>query len=235
MNNRVEFLGIRLLAVDIDGTLTGSDRRLNLSAVEALRRVEERGIPVTLASGNILHFVEAAAIMIGLSGPIIAEDGGVVFDPRTGEMVVLGDRVEVDRGLEVLRRRFGEVKETRNSPSRLTGATIYRTFSVEEVQHALREAELGLAAVDSGFAIHLRDPEVNKGRALRVAAGMRGVQLGETAAIADGPNDVELLRSVGLGIAVGNAPTPVKKVAKLVVEEPDGKGVVEAVELILGL
>jgi len=113
---------VSLLAVDIDGTLTGKDRKLNLRAVDVLRKVEARGIPVSLASGNILQYVEAASIMIGTSGPLIAEDGGIIFDRKRNEMVVLGDRKEVDRGIQALKRVFGEVKETRSSPLRLTGA-----------------------------------------------------------------------------------------------------------------
>jgi hypothetical protein len=224
---------VRLLAVDIDGTLTGEDRRLNLRAVEALRKVEERGIPVTLASGNVLEFVRAASIMIGTSGPLIAEDGGVVFGK--GKTLVLGSRRVVDRGLEVLRKTLGEIRETRSSPLRLTGATLERSTPVGRVKEILKAEGVPLEAVDSGFAIHLKEPSVNKGVALKVVAELVGVPLSEAVAIADGPNDVELLSAAGLGIAVGNAPEEVKRVSKLVVDPPDGEGVVKAIRLILGV
>jgi hypothetical protein len=226
---------IRLLAVDIDGTLTGQDRKLHLGAVEALRAVEEHGIPVSLASGNILQYVEAAATMIGLSGPIIAEDGGVVYDPKSGEFRVLGSRSEIDRALKVLGERLGSIRETRSSRLRLAGATLERSVGVERVEEVLKSEGFRLVAVDSGFAIHLRAPEVNKGRALRVAAEMRGVALEETAAIADGPNDVELLRAAGYSFAVGNAPKIVKRAAKRVLSGKNGDGVVEAAKIILEL
>jgi len=76
---------------------------------------------------------------------------------------------------------------------------------------------------------------VNKGEALKVAVEMVGVPLRETAAIADGPNDLELLQTAGIGVALGNAPEEVKGASKIVVDAEDGEGVVEAIQLILGI
>ena len=42
----------KVVAVDIDGTLTDENKRLNTDAVLALRRLEGAGIPVILATGN---------------------------------------------------------------------------------------------------------------------------------------------------------------------------------------
>ena len=45
----------KLVAVDIDGTLTDGNKVLNLEAIEALRKLERAGIPVTLATGNVRY------------------------------------------------------------------------------------------------------------------------------------------------------------------------------------
>ena len=42
----------RVVAFDIDGTLTDENKRLDMHAVEALRRLEDAGIPVILATGS---------------------------------------------------------------------------------------------------------------------------------------------------------------------------------------
>jgi len=221
---------VRLLVLDIDGTITDRRRRLSLRAAEALRRAEERGIKVSLASGNVFPFVRAAAILIGLSGPLIAEDGGVVF--VNGEMRVLGDRREVDRALEVLKSELGAV-ETESSPFRLATAAIERTVPVEEVRRFLSSKGFNLAVVDSGFAIHLKEPHVNKGNALRAVAELTGIGLDEVVAVADGPNDIELLRTAGKSFAVSDSPEEVRRVCTGVTRSPDGDGVVEIVDMIL--
>jgi Cof subfamily protein (haloacid dehalogenase superfamily) len=74
---------------------------------------------------------------------------------------------------------------------------------------------------------------VNKAKALtKVAVGF-GLELSETAAIGDGPNDLEMLNEVGFAIAMGNASDRVKTATDLVVGSNDNAGVAEAVEKIL--
>jgi hypothetical protein len=224
---------IRLIAVDIDGTITFLDRKLDLIAVEALRKAEAAGIRVALATGNVLAFAKAAAILIGSTGPLIAEDGGIVFDPATREERVLGNREEVDRGISVIEGVFGALKHTESSRQRLTGATLERTIPAERIQEVFQKEGLNLVAVDSGFAIHLREPEVNKGNALKEISSMIRVPLAEIAAIGDGPNDVEMLQVAGVSFAVANSCERAKEVSTNLTRSAYGRGVAEAVEAII--
>lgn len=219
--------------MDIDGTMTYGDRRLDLAAVEAIRRAEDAGISVVIATGNIFRFAEAASILIGTSGPLIAEDGGVVFDVSREKMYVLGDRVDADRGFAELKKVFGNLETTRSNPDRLTGVVIRKTVSLDEVRKVIQQRGLPIVAVDSGMAIHLRRPEVNKGNALKKVSLITGVPLAEVAAIGDGFNDVEMLQVAGLSFAVANSVEEAKRAATQVTRSPHGRGVAEAVEEIL--
>lgn len=224
---------IKLLAVDVDGTITFNDRRLDIIAVEALRRAEASGLRVILSTGNIAEFAEAACVLIGTSGDFIAEDGGVVFDRESGEEIVLGGKEEAERGLSALREVFPSVMETRNSWKRLTGVTIERNISTGDARRVFVERGLNLVAVDSGFAIHIREPEVNKGNALQLLTKRKKVAMAEVAAIGDGPNDVEMLEKAGISFAVGNSSEEAKRVATHVLKEEYGRGVANAVETLL--
>jgi len=226
---------IRLLAVDIDGTLTFNDRRLDLAAIEAIRRAEGAGISVVISTGNIFRYAEAASVLIGTSGPVIAEDGGVVFDFSRDKMHILGNRVDADRGFAALERAFGKLELTRSSPDRLTGVTIKRTVSLDEVRKVIRREGLPIVAVDSGLAIHLRGWDVNKGNALKMVSSITKVPPAEIAAIGDGSNDVEMLRFAGLSFAVANSVEEARAASTRVTKSPHGKGVAEAVEEMLKL
>lgn len=215
--------------------MTFKDRKLDLTAVEAIRKAESSGVQVSISTGNILAFAEAAAIMMGTSGPMIAEDGGIVFDQATKQEHLLGDRVEADKGLAVLEQEFGPLNQTRSSPARLTGLTLERTISVEGARRVLARHGLQLAVVDSGFAIHIRSPDVNKGNALRKVSLIKRVPLAEIAAIGDGPNDVEMLKVAGISFAVANSPDEVKRACTHVTKSTYGKGAAEAIERILKL
>jgi hydroxymethylpyrimidine pyrophosphatase-like HAD family hydrolase len=65
----------KAIVVDVDGTITFSDRRLDCRAVDALRSLE---VPVVLATGNVLCFARAASKLVGTKGIVIAENGGVI-------------------------------------------------------------------------------------------------------------------------------------------------------------
>jgi len=226
---------IKAIAIDIDGTMTYKDRRLDVAALDAVRRAEVAGLSVVLATGNVFCFAEAAAILLGASGPLIAEDGGIVFDRVNGREHVLGYRVETERGLAALKKVFSDLRQTRSSRMRLTGLTIERTITAEQAMEVFRMEALDLVAIDSGFAIHVKSPSVNKGDALRKAASLLGISTAEIAAIGDAPNDVEMLRVAGLSFAVANSHELAKKAATQVTKKSHGEGVAEAVEKIIEL
>lgn len=74
---------------------------------------------------------------------------------------------------------------------------------------------------------------VNKAKALAVLTKTLGFELSQVAAIGDAPNDLEMLKEVGLAIAVGNASREVKTVAQWVVGSNDEAGVAEAAHRLL--
>jgi len=61
--------------------------------------------------------------------------------------------------------------------------------------------------------------QTDKGRALRVLAEKLGFDLSEAMAFGDNDNDIALLKSVGIGVAVRNGTKGLKEVADVVVEE----------------
>jgi Cof subfamily protein (haloacid dehalogenase superfamily) len=60
-----------------------------------------------------------------------------------------------------------------------------------------------------------------------------GISLREMAAIGDGENDIGMLKAVGLGIAMGNAPSHVSRSAKWLTTSNDRDGVAVAIMRIL--
>ena len=56
-------------------------------------------------------------------------------------------------------------------------------------------------------------PGVNKGLALAKVAGFFGVAAHEVMAVGDAPNDLEMLKWAGIGVAMGNSPPEVQKAA----------------------
>jgi Cof subfamily protein (haloacid dehalogenase superfamily) len=73
---------------------------------------------------------------------------------------------------------------------------------------------------------------VSKLTAARFVAEAYGLSLEEAAMVGDGENDLELIRAVGLGIAMGNASPSVKRAARRVVAPVEACGLAEALDLL---
>jgi Cof subfamily protein (haloacid dehalogenase superfamily) len=75
----------------------------------------------------------------------------------------------------------------------------------------------------------------SKGLALRRLCDLYGIPLSRTLAIGDGINDLDLLESVGLGVAMGNAVPEILQAAQCRVSDNARDGVAEAIErFVLG-
>jgi Cof subfamily protein (haloacid dehalogenase superfamily) len=77
----------RLAAVDLDGTLLGPDKAISEQNAAAVRRLNENGAQVIIASGrrhqNSIRFQR----QLQLTGPIIACQGGLIRDGESGNVI----------------------------------------------------------------------------------------------------------------------------------------------------
>ncbi len=78
--------------------------------------------------------------------------------------------------------------------------------------------------------INVIAPGVSKGKALEALASFLEIPLAEVVAVGDGTNDISLLSSAGLAVAMGGAPDEVKAVADYVTLDVNHSGVAEAVK-----
>ncbi|ACS89505.1 phosphoglycolate phosphatase [Thermococcus sibiricus] len=225
---------IKAISIDIDGTITYPNRRLQENAVEAIRLAENLGIPVMLVTGNSACFAYAATILIGTTGPFIAEDGGVIGD-KSNNRIFLGDMGDSMILWSELKKRYpnAEMSDTMKYGERRAGLVIKRTVPVEVVRGIIEELNLDLIAVDSGYAIHVKQPHVNKGEGIRNACQKLGITPEQVAHIGDGENDLDAFKVVGYRVAVAQAPEVLKREADHVTTKPYGDGGAEGIIHIL--
>jgi hypothetical protein len=81
--------------------------------------------------------------------------------------------------------------------------------------------------------INVVDPGVSKGKALAALVLHLGISMTEVMAVGDGTNDIPLLSSAGLAIAMDNAPDEVKAIAHHVTLDVDHNGLAAAINRFL--
>ncbi len=69
---------IRLIALDIDGTLVGEDLILGGRTLAAVAEALRRGIAVSLVTGRMATSAVPFAEALGLTGPIVAQQGALI-------------------------------------------------------------------------------------------------------------------------------------------------------------
>lgn len=226
---------IRAVVSDIDGTLTTPDRRLSVAGATAIMRLEAVGIPVLLASGNVMPSVRAFALMLGASGPLVAENGGMVVYRGSGwreTVEVLADRKLADEAYEVLKERMPEVRPLLTQRWRESEIALEMGPDVEAIRECLKDHPVRVES--SGYSIHIIDERVTKGTGVLHALELIDIPPEEVMAFGDSENDITMFEAVGLSVAVSPKEERLTSIADHVTRGTDGDGVFEAVSKILG-
>ena len=230
-------MAIEAIAVDIDGPITDDKRQICISAIEALRKAENAGIPTIIVTGNVVNYAYAAEVLIGCSGGLVAENGGVVFKEGENNNAVetLVDREFVTSAETHLKEKLGEKFDRHASHDnmyRLTETVFYKTIAREEIEDALKDFKYldELEIYDSGFALHITDKRVNKGSSLKYLCERNGINMENVMAIGDSENDEDFLKEAGYKIAVGNADDKLKEIISYSCVKFFGDGLAEAIE-----
>ncbi len=103
---------------------------------------------------------------------------------------------------------------------------------VQRCEDALRDAMGERARVKRSLPpfVEITDPQAGKGNALRRLAAHLGIDVGDSVAVGDAPNDADMLAVAGYAVAVEGAPEELLRVADAVCAPPAGAGVAAVLE-----
>ncbi|MBE9221631.1 HAD family phosphatase [Cyanobacterium stanieri LEGE 03274] len=78
---------IKLLFLDIDGTIAGASNQVKPEVIEAIKKVQARGVKVGLATGRMYCSAYRFHQEIGADLPIISYNGAWIQNPFNGEII----------------------------------------------------------------------------------------------------------------------------------------------------
>src|ERR1700730_2090582 len=204
------------LATDYDGTIA-EDGVVAEATLEALRELKQSGRNLLLATGRQLPDLKKVLPEIALFDLVVAENGGVLIDPRTSEETLLAAEPP---------QAFLERLQAREVPVSV-GRCIVATWEPHQnaVLEAIRELGLELQIIFNKGAVMVLPAGVSKASVLEAALTLLKLSPHNVVGIGDAENDHSFLRYCGCAVAVANALPLLKESADFVTEEPRGAGV----------
>ena len=110
-------MSIRMIAVDLDGTLLTDDKQISEVNRETLRKAAEKGVYVILSTGRAWPGAKGFAAELGLGLPVITSNGAMIVDSATEKILYQRD-METETAFSVIeegvRRGTSQIIWSRN-------------------------------------------------------------------------------------------------------------------------
>ncbi|MEO1068333.1 MAG: Cof-type HAD-IIB family hydrolase [Cyanobacteria bacterium J06638_6] len=272
---------IRLLVLDIDGTLAGESNQINASVLEAIAQVQQRGIAVAIATGRMYQSALRFHKVVGSALPLMAYQGAFIKDPNTQKLhrhtplprplaldlltylapmeasndlsihLYIDDQLHVRAVIDDTKayaERSGiEPVAAGDLAALLTDNAAIETTKLLTLSENVDLLSDVLAQLSQRYPtedlyltrsveqfVEATHPKANKGEAVKyVAEELLGLTPDQVMTIGDNFNDLEMLRYAGIGVAMGDAPDPVKQGADWVAPGVEADGVAAALQEFL--
>lgn len=256
-------MNVRAVFIDMDGTLLKASNEISRRNKEAIYRLINQGVKVFLATGRHYEVTAPYHKEIGLQTPMICLNGASIHDALMGKVmqmktVQLNEKrfyhltaenhcnviihtangiycseinEEIDYWIKIGRippRYIGDLRKA-NYQDVLKYSV--RTGVPCPGLSSLFKNEAEVINWNDGF--ELMAPNVSKWSAIKSLLRAYRISPNEVVAIGDGPNDIEMLRHAGTGVAMGNASEEVKAVADFVTGHHENDGLAEFIERYL--
>ena len=225
-----------MVVFDVDGTLMDFEG-FEPEMIPLIRKIEELGILVSLASGRTLPNITPIMQSLALSGFIVAENGGIVWDSIEGhEIKVLADGSRSREAAKWLATKIEGFDEEgiESNRWRETEWCLGPHENYEKMCELLNESEWSdLLVVKTGFAIHIISSSIDKSVGLKLALKQRKIDPLNVIACGDGPNDIPMFDTVGWSVAIDNRFQEVVDAADYNTNENGKKGTIEFIQKLI--
>ena len=236
----------RLLALDLDGTLLNGKQEISPEDRAWIKRAQDAGVIVVLATGRGRKMSAQYWDVLDPASPVLLVNGNEVWKNHTEvlERHFL-TREEVQDFLTLAETHhawfWGNVVGDLVTKDNFTPAALdleWLNFGIKHsdpatIEH-LRELITGWdrSGVTSSAPsnLELSRPGVSKATGIAKIADLLGIGRSEVMAVGDSLNDLEMLRWVGFGVAMGNGDEKVKAAADAVTKSHDEGGVAQAIK-----
>jgi HAD superfamily hydrolase (TIGR01484 family) len=236
---------IRLLATDIDGTLTSNDR-FTPALLQAIDLINAKGIKLLLVTGRSAGWVSALNNYLPVVGAI-AENGGIYFD-RSGDFDLLtsidsidAHRLQLADRFWELQERYPHIVESIDNQFRITDWTfnVAGLTEIELNEIAAQCDRWGYSFTFSTLQCHIKPRQQDKATGILQVLNLYFPQLksAQIITVGDSPNDESMfdrqLFPHSVGVAnIKHYERQLKHHPQYITQLPEVAGFCELVELL---
>ncbi|WP_226035390.1 Cof-type HAD-IIB family hydrolase [Aquibacillus saliphilus] len=245
MKNKQKKQDVRLIALDMDGTLLDANHRVSEENKKAITAARNQGVEVILSTGRHFSTCNDYAKSLELSSYLITVNGSEIWT-ASGELV---ERQLLD--IPLIKMLVDLHKKHKTSAWMTSTDQVFRGevpddldahqwlkfgFDIDDEQvKQLIMDELSInesleVSNSSLTNIEVNAVGINKARAIEKVCQRLNITMDQVMAIGDSLNDIKMIEEAGLGIAMGNAQEDVKKVADWITSTHTESGVAHAIE-----
>ncbi len=238
-------LDIKLIALDMDGTLLNGQHEVSEKNRRAIKEAEKKGLAVVLSTGRSLKTARDYVLSLELSSYLVTVNGGEIWGPN-GELIDINP-VETNhiQWMYDLSRKHktgywatssedvwrNKMPEDLSSQKWLKfGFYIEEDDIRESILKELRNKGLFEISNSSLKNIEVNALGINKAKGLQKVCSLLGISMENVMAVGDSLNDIAMITEAGLGIAMGNAQETVKEAADDITGTNDESGVAQAIQ-----
>lgn len=242
--SQIEKNNIKLIALDMDGTLLDNNHRISEENQEAIRMAQEKGIHVVLSTGRSFRTSRDYAKELKLSSYLVTVNGSEIWN--SDEELI--DRKLLDPELIEWMRELTQKHKTNfwaTSCDRVWHGELPKQIKAHEwlkfgfniqddklrnsIEQELRSN--GQLEISNSHPknIEVNCVGVNKAEGLKKVCSLVGISMGEVMACGDSLNDLAMVRESGLGVAMENAQEELKRSADWITCSNEEHGVAYAI------
>ncbi|WP_343311393.1 Cof-type HAD-IIB family hydrolase [Bacillus atrophaeus] len=239
-----EEVDIKLIAIDMDGTLLNDEQLISEGNRQAIREAEDKGVYVVISTGRTLMTCRELAESLKLSSYLITANGSEIWDSEFNlveRQLLHTDHIQMMWDLKnkhntnfwastVDKVWRGEFPETITDHEWLKfGFDIEDDDIRNEVLKELKKNKELEITNSSPTNIEVNALGINKAAALAKVSEKLDFTMENVMAMGDSLNDIAMIEKAGVGIAMGNAQDIVKETADWVTDTNIEDGVAKAI------
>lgn len=236
----------RMIALDLDDTLLTKDKHVSDESKRWISKAVDVGIEVVFATGRGLERVEDIRQTLHLNTAMVLLNGADIWR-KPGDLL---ERHYIDK--ENMKTLYDMAKQTGAKFWGYSGARIIRgrdwtsdmlkqdwlKFGMrhhdEAVINDMRSQLQGTDTLEvtrsSRMNIEISKKGISKATGIQKICDIKNISIDQVMAIGDNLNDLHLIQSAGLGIAMGNSDTRLKEIADDITDTNDRDGVAKAIQ-----